>query len=532
MDRRMFLTRSALVGGGIAFTSPFHALGLRAAQGRAARVPGYGPLVPKGDLALPVEFNYQVISRQGKPMSDGQLTPGIFDGMGAFRGTRGRTVLIRNHENRELPGEMKVVTGRHEYDPTMFGGNTKLEVRRSPAGRDPITRRQLYAYTVVRDFAILGGTSTNCAGGVIGGSWVTCEEVVKRGAGGQKHGYAFEIPADARGPVQGVPIRAFGRFVHEALCVSDGIFYLTEDRRIQPDPRLGFIAGCFYRFIPKNFRPDDGDDDEDDDERGGRPSLRLAGIKGRLQALKIANEPHANMEAGRIVGMPYPVEWVDVPEPDHNDDTDNRTDRMPGFTPTRIQAQDRGAAYFEKMEGIWADGPGMDDDDDDDHDRGHGHGHGRDHDDGRRRKGGRKVFFVTSDGGAIDFGAVWEYDPQRETLTMIYESTDPARLDHPDNVVIVPQTGDIIVCEDGNDDVHFLRGVTRDGEIYDFCQTITNGTEFAGACFDPDGHTLYVSQQGERNAETDGPDGPPGLSAVTYAIYGPFQKRERDRHHR
>ena len=93
-------------------------------------------LEPKGDLALPAEFNYQVISRQGRPMSDGQLTPGIFDGMGAFRGPRGRTILIRNHENREQAGEMKVVTGPHEYDAAMFGGNTKLEVVRRRAGRD------------------------------------------------------------------------------------------------------------------------------------------------------------------------------------------------------------------------------------------------------------------------------------------------------------------------------------------------------------------------------------------------------------
>ncbi len=90
----------------------------------------------------------------------------------------------------------------------------------------------------------------------------------------------------------------------------------------------------------------------------------------------------------------------------------------------------------------------------------------------------------------------------------------------------MPQTGDVFLQEDGEGD-QFVRGVTQDGEIYDFCQTLANHSEFAGGCFDPDGHTFYVNQQGERGQT---PQGPPGLSAVTYAIYGPFGGRGRDRH--
>jgi secreted PhoX family phosphatase len=67
--------------------------------------------------------------------------------------------------------------------------------------------------------------------------------------------------------------------------------------------------------------------------------------------------------------------------------------------------------------------------------------------------------------------------------------------------------------------------VTRDGEIYDFAQTVTNETEFCGACFDPDGQTLYVNQQGERLGENEPPQGTPQMRAVTYAIYGPFERR-------
>ena len=116
---------------------------------------------------------------------------------------------------------------------------------------------------------------------------------------------------------------------------------------------------------------------------------------------------------------------------------------------------------------------------------------------------------------------MWEYDPGREVLTLIYISTDVNTLENPDNVVIVPQTQDIFLQEDSSGE-QFIRGVTQDGEIYNFAQTITNDTEFCGACFDPDGQTLYVNQQGERGGL---PDGPAGGQAVTYAIYGPFEKR-------
>jgi secreted PhoX family phosphatase len=134
IDRRTFLRRGAAVGGGLMALGPLHALGARAAFGAPPpEVTGYGPLVDKGELFLPAAFNYQVISRQGTLQRDGNPTPGIFDGMGAFPGLAGTTVLIRNHENRERPGEIKVVVPE-PYDELAFGGNTKLTVRRERAG--------------------------------------------------------------------------------------------------------------------------------------------------------------------------------------------------------------------------------------------------------------------------------------------------------------------------------------------------------------------------------------------------------------
>ena len=475
MDRRTLLRRSAILGGGVAAaSSPLMALGTRAARGQApGSSPGYGPLVPKGDLMLPAEFDYVVIDHQGTPMRDGHPTPGIFDGMGAFRGRDGTTILIRNHENRERPGEIDVVVPPDkEYDPEMLGGNTKVVVRRVKGVPQRVT-----------SFAVLGGTSTNCAGGETPWrSWITCEEVVKRGATGLKHGYIFEIPAEADGPVKAVPIKAAGRMWHEAVSWVDGVLYETEDRSIEPDAKLGALGACFYRYVPS-----DGDDER-----------RRLSSRGRLQALKLRGEFHANMDTGRIVGKPYPVEWVTVPEPDHEDDTDERRDRQRGFTPTRIQAQDRGAAYFDRLEGTWVAHEGDDDDDDE-----------------------GVVYFDATTGGAQNLGQLWRYDPGRRTITLVYESIDPARLENPDNLVIVPATGDVFLQEDGEDG-QYVRGVTERGEIYDFARTVSNETEFCGGCFDPDGRVLYLNQQGERGGI---PDGPPDGRAVTYAIFGPFDRR-------
>jgi uncharacterized protein len=484
VSRRQFLRHAAAV----AALGPLHALGQRVAMGQAPEpIQGYGPLINKGDLWLPEEFDYQIISMQGRRMTDGALTPGMFDGMGAFPGGLfpggvTRTILIRNHENREAGGEMRVTTNPTvEYDPLASGGNTKLVVERRPLPPDPFYLTKRYEYVVVKDFAILGGTSSNCAGGELPfKKWLTCEEVVKRSPNGMKHGYVFEVDATADEPVPAVPVLGAGRMVHEAAAWRGGILYLTEDRSIAPDPIRGEVGACFYRYIP--------------DLPQGRSS-NLAFSRGRLQALRLKNEFHANMHIGREVGRSYPVSWVPIDDPDHDDDSDGRTDRSPGFIPTRIQGQDRGAAYFDRLEGTWATGAGEN----------------------------ARVYFDATSGGAARLGQVWEYNPTLSTIKLLYESTSPQSLRNPDNVVVVPQTGDVMLCEDGGGD-QFVRGLTRRGEIYDFVRTGINLTEFCGACFDRGGHTLYLNQQGDRGSL---PDGPVGFRARTYAIFGPFRKRLR-----
>ena len=162
-------------------------------------------------------------------MRDARPVPGACDGMGAFRGPHDTTILIRNHENRERPGEVPVVSPE-PYDPTVRGGNTKLVVRRDRAGLTTDGQRA-FTYTVEDEFTILGGTSTNCAGGVLPfKKWITCEEVVKgptfgpapAGPSALKHGYIFEIDATSDGPVPALPVLAAGRFAHEATVWRGG----------------------------------------------------------------------------------------------------------------------------------------------------------------------------------------------------------------------------------------------------------------------------------------------------------------------
>jgi secreted PhoX family phosphatase len=87
-----------------------------------------------------------------------------------------------------------------------------------------------------------------------------------------------------------------------------------------------------------------------------------------------------------------------------------------------------------------------------------------------------------------------------------------------------------VICEDGAG-AQFLRGLTRSGEIFDFARNIQNTLEFAGACFSPDGQTLFVNLYGRPTVRTVTPYGDPILApvgpesherALTLAIWGPW----------
>src|SRR5690606_21524249 len=107
---------------------------------------------------------------------------------------------------------------------------------------------------------------------------------------GKDHGYVFEVPATASGPVEAVPLKAMGRFNHEAACVdpATGIVYLTEDRG----------DGLLYRFIPQV---------QGKLAEGGR--LQALALEGGVTDSR--NKGAAAMQTGEW----FTVRWVDIDEP-------------------------------------------------------------------------------------------------------------------------------------------------------------------------------------------------------------------------
>ena len=53
---------------------------------------------PAGIIDLPSGFEYRIVARAGDEMSDGLRVPALPDGMGAFRGPGGTTIVVCNHE--------------------------------------------------------------------------------------------------------------------------------------------------------------------------------------------------------------------------------------------------------------------------------------------------------------------------------------------------------------------------------------------------------------------------------------------------
>ena len=458
---RMGLLGTAVAGASVMASSPAAGAALMRNSVRTVR-PTTGYLTSTGsELALPAGFTYHTFGAFGSAMSDGFITPPIHDGMGCFDMGNGKWRLVRNHElgeGNDIPAGTVIGDPATAWDTKAPGGTVTLELDASNA-------------EYLGSWISLNGTDTNCAGTATPwGTWLTCEEtVVGVGAGRKKpHGYVFEVDPTDDSSVFTRPYKAMGRLLHEAGAVdpSTGVVYLTEDEG--PDG--------FYRYLPQIYT------------EGNRPDLR----GGVLQMLRVKGQDKYNTIVGQTVGSPLTCNWVTIDEPNPADAEDNASAVFK-------QGRAKGAAKFLGGEGC------------------------------TYREG--SVVFGSSDGGDSGLGQIWQYTPSKNIgaaneegeLELLFESASRAELDGPDNMCTSPGGG-IVICEDGNLKSNRVLGLKPNGQLVTIAENLVGVqkhyleasgklydptvpddgpsagdgigfSEFAGACFSPDGQWLFVNIQ-------------------------------------
>ncbi|MDH3531528.1 MAG: PhoX family protein [Gammaproteobacteria bacterium] len=406
---------------------------------------------PNGMLDLPKGFSYRIVSRAGMPMSDGLVVPGYHDGMAAFATADDRIRLVCNHEL--APSDQRHSAFADASDRIFAAIRDRLydQGGGSTPGAGGTTTTVFNPRTgeTERQYLSLAGTELNCAGGTTPwGSWLSCEECFATPLLGlsnfrfvqreQRHGYVFEVPASADGLIEPRPIKAMGRFEHEAAAVhhASGIVYMTEDRH----------HSLFYRYIPDV------------------PGKLHEG--GRLQALAFggasAFRTH-NWDERRDMplSVPHNVRWIDLDnvDPDDND--------------LRLRGAEAGAAMFARGEGLCTDGEevvftctiG-----------------------GRARRG--QIFHYRPS----PFEGTAREPQSPGQLTLIAEADRDSLLQNCDNITMAPW-GDLLVCEDTEGGHCGLVGVRPDGSQYQLADNAYSSSELAGVCFAPDGNTLFVNIQ-------------------------------------
>ncbi len=252
--------------------------------------------------------------------------------------------------------------------------------------------------------AALGGTVRNCAGGPTPwGTWLTCEETVADEAQGFDNTHGWVFEVSPDG-------------VDERSAVPIRGMGRFVHEAVAVDPASGsvyltedrYVCG-FYRYVPQT---------------PGR--LADGGTLSALQAVGAAD-----LQSGHAVGSVYDVRWIPI------ENVEEIRSGEPGDTALQgvyVSARRGGASTFARLEGCtFADG---------------------------------RVILTSTNGGAGKCGQVWQYDPVREQLTLLFESPARQILNMPDNMTVSPRGG-IVLCE-GDKLPKRLQGLTSSGQVFPF----------------------------------------------------------------
>lgn len=207
------------------------------------------------------------------------------------------------------------------------------------------------------------------------------------------------------------------------------------------DPASGIVYmtedqtdGLFYRYLP---------------DTPGR-----LGDGGRLQALAVQGIPDARNSEGRSIDVDawHSVRWIDL------DNIEAPEDDL------RQRGAASGATLFARGEGL--------------------------------HMGDGEMYFCCTSGGEAGLGQIFRFRPssgESGGLQLFFESESTDQFNFGDNLTVTPG-GHVVVCEDQYTETlaNHLRWITPAGQAMPLALCRLQ-TELAGACFSPDGRTMFVN---------------------------------------